>query len=176
MLVGDGDRGVGGERRHACEHLVEDDSERVDIAPAVDAEALRLLGREVGRRSHDEAGLSDVVVSADSPRDAEVGHLHLAVPGEKDVARLDVAVDDAVAMGIAESLRDVGGDGGGPHRRERSLASDDRREGLPVDVLHDDEIRPLRLAPVEDRHDVRVGEVGCRLSLPAEAVHKGAVT
>ena len=111
MLVGDRDRGVADERRPADEHLVEHDAERVDVAPAVDVEALGLLGREVGRGAHDQAGLGDLVVEiADRPRDAEVGHLHLAVGGDEHVAGLDVAVHDAVAVRVGERLGDVGSD------------------------------------------------------------------
>ena len=37
--------------------------------------------------------------------DAEVGHLHAAVPQHHDVLGLDVPVDDAPAVGVAESAR-----------------------------------------------------------------------
>ena len=48
VLVRDRHRAVGGERRDAGEHLVEHDAERVHVGAAVEREALRLLGREVG--------------------------------------------------------------------------------------------------------------------------------
>ena len=52
----------------------------------------------------------------------------------------------------------------GPRLRENG------GERPPVDEFHDDEVRALVLAPVEDRHDVRVGEVGGGLGLPPEAL------
>ena len=58
--------------------------------------------------------------------------------------------------------------------RERPLA-DEGGKRLAVDVLHDDEVRVLALAPVVDRHDVGVGEVGCRLGFPTEPLDEGRV-
>ena len=49
------------------------------------------------------------------------------------------------------------------------------RERPAVDVLHDDEIRPLALTPVEDRHDVGMGEIGGRSGFPPEALDEGPV-
>ena len=68
------------ERRAAGEHLVEHDAEGVEVAAGVDRQALGLLGREVGGRAHDRAGLGEVLLGAgvDGPGDAEVGDLHLA--------------------------------------------------------------------------------------------------
>ena len=51
----------------------------------------------------------------------------------------------------------------------------DGGEGPALDVLHDDEVRPVVLAPVEDRDDVGVGEVGGGLGLAAETLDEGAV-
>ena len=47
------------------------------------------------------------------------------VGGDQDVARLDVAVDDAVAVGEAEGGGDVGGDLGGPVGVQRALGAED---------------------------------------------------
>ena len=45
-----------------------------------------------------------------APRDTEVGHLDLAIGGEQDVLRLDVAMDQAAGMGCAERGADLDGD------------------------------------------------------------------
>ena len=52
VLVGDRDGCVRGERGTSRDHLIEHDSEGVDVASAVHTESLGLLGREVGGRSH----------------------------------------------------------------------------------------------------------------------------
>ncbi len=126
VLVGDGHRRVRGERRTARDHLVEHHTEGIDIAAAVHAEALRLLGREVGGRAHNKTGLGDALTRADRSRYAEVGNLHLTVGSDEYVAGLHVAVHDTMAVRVTEGLRDVGGDRSRPRRRERRLGADDR--------------------------------------------------
>jgi hypothetical protein len=89
---------------------------------------------------------------------------------DEDVVRLDVPVDDAVPVGVAErrqhlaDVRHRDGHGAGAARDDQLL------EGAALDVLHDDVVRALRLAPVVDRDDVRVGEPGGVRRLPAEAL------
>ena len=51
----------------------------------------------------------------------------------------------------------------------------DGREGPAVDVLHDDEVGAVVLAPVEHGDDVGVGQVGGGLGLPAEPLDEGLV-
>ncbi len=51
----------------------------------------------------------------------------------------------------------------------------DGRQGAPVDEFHDDEVRAVVLAPVEDRDDVRMREVGGRLRLATEPLHERTV-
>src|SRR5208283_2916847 len=95
----------------------------------------------------------------------EVGHLDLACLVDQDVARLHVAVYHAPAMGEVERVCDVSAYRGGPLRRKR----------LAVDVLHDDEVRVLALAPVVDRNDVGMGEVCCCLGFPAEPLDERGI-
>ena len=59
------------------------------------------------------------------PGDAEVGDLHLALRRDQHVAGLDVAVDDAVAVGEVEGAGDVGGDVGRPVGVQRALGPQD---------------------------------------------------
>ena len=62
--------------------------------------ALRLLGREVLRGADDRPGLRHLARAGAC--DAEIRHLEAAVGGDDDVVRLDVAVDDAGAVGELE--------------------------------------------------------------------------
>ena len=94
---------------------------------------------------------------------------------DQDVAGLDVAVHDAVAVGEAEGGGHVGGDLGRPARVQRALGADDLGEAAALDVLHDDEVGAALLAPVVDGHDVGVVEVGRGLRLAAEPLDEGRV-
>ena len=52
------------------------------------------------------------------PRDAEVGDEGGAVDGEEDVLRLDVAVNDALGVGILDGEGHLAGDANGLAHRE----------------------------------------------------------
>ena len=175
VLVGDRHGRVGGERRTACHHLVEHDTKRIDIAAAVHAESLSLLGREVRGRSHHQTGLGDALARADRPRYAEVGNLHLAIGGYEDVAGLHVAVDHTMAMRVTEGFRDIGCNCRRSRRRQWRLGADDRGQRLAVHVLHDDVISTVGFAPVKDRDDVRVRQVRGGLCLPPETLDERVV-
>ena len=63
--------------------------------------AASLLRREVGGRAEHRADLGDARLLG-RLGDAEVGELDDAVDPAQQVARLDVAVDDALAVGVVE--------------------------------------------------------------------------
>ena len=125
VLHRDLERRVPGERDAAGQHLVEHDAGRVDVRRRARRESARLLGRQVLRGADDRARLRDL--ARPGARDPEVHHLDAAVWRNDDVVWLDVAVDDAVAVGVVERGEDlarvVDGD---PDRRRAS-----RRRGAP---------------------------------------------
>ncbi len=100
-------RGAGGD-------LVQDAAEGVEVAAVVDLAARDLLGRHVVRGAHGHAAAGELGGEADvvgEAGDAEVADLHGAVGEPHDVGGLQVAVDDALVMGVAKGrghlLRDV---------------------------------------------------------------------
>ena len=103
--------------------------------------------------------------------DAEVGELDHALVAAQQVAGLDVAVDDAVAVGVVEPPAGLREDVDRLARVERAVLPEDLRARLPVDVLHDDEVaRGLVVEPeVEHLHDVGVHEPRGGQRLAAEA-------
>ena len=100
MLHRDLDGAVARERHLARQQLEEHDPSRVEIRRLVDRRAARLLRREVLRRADDRAFLRHLARAG--ARDAEVGDLHDAFGVDDDVVRLDVAVDHAVSVRVAE--------------------------------------------------------------------------
>jgi len=97
------------ERRLACQHLVYDAPEGVEIAARVHhLPPARLLRAHVGRCPHRDPALRQLRPPRlrDRPRDPEVRNQR--VPGrQQDVLRFDVAVHDPVAVRISQRLRDL---------------------------------------------------------------------
>ncbi len=162
----------------ADDHLVEDAAERPEIGARIRTLAFELLRRHVrdgadhrplgaqgrcsGRRRAVEFGLR----AAELLGETEVEHLG-AVLGEHDVAGLEVAVDDRTTVRRLHGLGDLAGDTQGIVDRQ-GAASDPILERLPLEVLHDQEERRLRLRPdVVKSADVGVLELrdGPRLTL-----------
>ena len=174
MLVGDSDRGLGLERRHAGEHLVEHHAQRVEVGTAVERLALGLLRREVRGGPHDRSVLSEGRITAahKGGGNAEVGDLHVAAVRNEDVAELDVTVDEACGMGGAERSGDIGSDLSGAVGMQWSGGAQDIGHRPARHVLHHDVVRAPLLPPVVDADDVRMVEVCGSLSLTTEALDK----
>jgi hypothetical protein len=81
----------------------------------------------------------------------------------------------AVAVGEAERGGDVGGDLRGAVGVEPALVRDQLGQALALDVLHDDEVRAVGLAPVVDADDVGVVQRRGRLGLAPEPLDEAGV-
>ena len=129
-----------------------------------------LLGGHVAGRAHDRVGPRQAAVRGQRLGQAEVGDLGRAVGRQQDVARLQVAVDDAQAVRLGDAVR----------QRLDQLDRLPRRPGgageLPVqapaiDELQLEERQAVGLAAVVDLHDVGVLQAGDGLRLGQEAAH-----
>ena len=101
--------GRGREGRLPGEHLVQHTTERVDIRPWVHITVTRgLFGAHVVGCAQAEAGLRDAPSArlGHGQRDAEVCNERFAPLTQEDVARLDVAVHDAVFVRVVECVSD----------------------------------------------------------------------
>ena len=158
--------------RLAGEHLVRQRAERVDVGAAVDdAIARRLLGAHVLRRAERQSGLRDARAAGvgDGEGDAEVGDERLAFL-EEDVLRLQIAVDDALAVGVVERAGDRRRDAHGLIDRELLLADEAGAERLALDVRHHIEEHLARRAGIEERQQVGMLEIRGDLDLGLEPI------
>ncbi len=182
------------------QHLVEHDPQRVEVAALVDGvHPQRRFGREVGDGSEDRplegeplarAAVADAQRAAAPERDAreairrggdrrhrDLGQAEIDELGDvlraledHDVARLDVAVDDANRVRRRQRRGDLPADARGAIRRHRPAALDLVVERPPLDVLEHEEARPvLERAEVGRRRDVGVLHVRAGDGLALEA-------
>ena len=92
-----------GVRRPAARQLVERHAQPVDVRPRI-APAVESLGRQVPQGAQEVAGVGQRLRIAGVVRQPEVGHPHRPPLVEQEVRRLDVAVDDALGVGIGQRL------------------------------------------------------------------------
>ena len=148
-------------RDRAREALEQQAGQAVLVGAAVERLAADLLRRDVVDRAHELAVGGTALGRA--LRQAEVGQVAVLAPVlavEQDVAGLDVAMDEAAAVGGVQRIGDLGGDRDRPGRVERALAAQQRLQVAAADVAHGDEQAPVALARLVDRYDVRVVQAG----------------
>ena len=176
VLVRDRHRAVAGERRDAGEHLVEHDAERVHVGAAVEREALRLLGREVGGGADHRAGLGEAVARASARAMPKSVTFTWPCGVMQHVAGLDVAVHDAVPVrerrARRRSRRRCRRPRPAPTVRLRAITS---RSVWPATYSITMKEVSLLLAPVVDRDDVRVVQARGGLRLAPEALDERGV-
>ena len=170
VLHGDGHEVLAGVGRLAGQKLVEDGRQRVLVGALVHTLPARLLGSDVLARAEKRSGLGEAVGGIERASDAEIRHLGDAVLVDEDVVRLHVSMDDAVLVRECEAPRDLVHEGDGLVDRQGALPLAERLQGLSVDVLEDDELPALELAPVDHGDDVRVIQLRERSRLTLEAL------
>ncbi len=170
MLVQRRGRRVGTERRVAEQQLVDDAAQRVHVGRGVGGAAQRPLGGQV------EAGADDVAGRGQRGRgvvdelgDAEVADLDRTLRVQHQVARLDVAVDDALAVRGGQPGGGLAGDPGDLLGVDAFLGGQQVSEALPLDQLHHEEEPVLPRPEVEHGHQMRMAQPGGGLRLQPEA-------
>ena len=100
--------------------------------------------------------------------DTKIGDLDASCFGYQDVVRLDVAVDDAVFMGVFQSLADVKGNLYRRIDRQMAVLFNIFLQRFAADVFHDDVMHIFVITNIIYIYDIGVGQLGRRLSFLAE--------
>ena len=106
-MLGDPPQDLGSARpidgRAKRQQFIERHAERIDVGPSVDhhSPAQRLLRAHVAQRAQDVTRDGQTIIAVDL-RQAEVGHPEPALGVKQEVARLDVAVEDASLVGVVQ--------------------------------------------------------------------------
>ncbi len=140
------------ERGPAGQEEEEGRRRRVDVGPDVERLDLDLLGRGVERRPQERPGPGQVARPDLRLRQAEVADLDPPLAVEEAVRRLDVAVDQAQPVGLAEPLDHVEDLAHGVADFERPALLDQVLERVAGHQLHGDE-RPAVVVLVGLEHE-----------------------
>ena len=131
------ERVVGLERRPALRGGEEGHAERPQVALRAERLSSGALRGHVGGGAEDDAGGRQRRVAGHGG-DAEVGEHGTAVGRDQHVARLHVAVHDALRMGGLQRGQDSEADLGDPVRRQRPVVAQDLAEAAGLEQLHHD--------------------------------------
>ena len=165
--------GVARERDAAGQRMEEDAAERVDVGARVGLLAADLLGGGEVRRADELPRAGDPAGGRRVLGQPEVGEVRvlLALLGDQHVRRLDVAVDQAAAVGGVERRADLPDDADRALRRQAAARRvDERAQVGALDEAHREVQHAVGLAGLVDRHDVGVVDRRRELRLRLEAV------
>ena len=79
--------------------------------------------------------------------------------------RLDVAVGDAVTVGVVEGLGELADQVDDARQRDRRIVASHLAERLAFEELHDEVVLAVVLGDIEELDDVRVAEAGRQTGL-----------
>src|ERR1700733_319568 len=160
---------AGIERRLPAQELVERDPEGVHVGAAIDSATEDLLGRHVQWAADAGAGLG-CAHRALPLGNAEIHHLDDVVPGDHQVGRLEIAMDDAGAMRSRDPAQRLFEERDTLVRRDRPPPPDQLLQALAVDELHHGDGCAVVHEVVEQQRDVRVIEGGLQARFLTEAL------
>jgi hypothetical protein len=178
-------RGTGKARSSGC-HLVQDHPEGEKIGAWIKILTARLLGRHIRNRADRRAdltgellrGLQVVRTTLGQPRrqlgETEVEDLDVAAVGQKDVGRLDIAVQDAIDVRVLQRIRDLSAEveqQGERQRVSRQLGV----ERLALEQLHGQEELSILLVKTVDGADIGVVQARGGACLATKALRRLAV-
>ena len=173
MLERHGNRGFTIEGHGAREHFIHHNAHRIQIALFIRHLAPRLLRREVVHAAHGAAvGIQLGGLGGLQAGNAEIGNLDLPLPVHQYVLGLDIAMNDAVSVGMIHRRKDADGHAQGDVGMNAALFTDHLLEGHAVHVFHHDVAHFAFDAHIQQVHDVFMGHLGGGFGLASEAAHE----
>ena len=166
MLDGHGHGGLALKGQPPRQHFIEYHAGGIDVAAGVRPVAPRLLRRNVVDRP--QSLLRQRLGRIRKTRNAKISHLHAAVPQNHDILGLDVPVDDAAAVGVAEPPHDLGDKVQGLPPVQLTPLFHILLQGDTVDQLHDDILCVAAAGHIVNGYDVGVGQLRDRLRFGVE--------
>jgi hypothetical protein len=157
---------IAGEWPLAGQQLIQDHSQREDVAAMIDGLAGGLLRRHVGHGAHDLPLFGEHGGTLDLGQ-AKIHYLYLSILCNHDVVALDVPVNDAAGVGRTEGLT-CGHDYIYYLQRVGPMLLQQLAQGSALNILHGDVLLALVLAHIIDGDDSRVIQQGACPGLPKE--------
>jgi hypothetical protein len=184
-VVHDPHQDPGDVRRFECdlvrEHLVQDCAERENVRALIDVGAAHcLLRRHVERRADSRADRGQLGAHVDLQLDrAEVEHTHVVSLGcatEKDVVRLEIAVNDAERVGVLERQGNLAHDPHDACRSQHLSVTQNLAELLALQILHREEVGAIgRVAEFQHFDDVGMLQLERAFELTLEALDRDSI-
>ena len=140
----------------AGQNFVEDEAERIDIAPGADFAASKLLRCHIGWRARADFRSLD---GRGDAGESKVGDANLSGSIEHDVCRLQVAVNHAAFVCCRKTRANLPRDLRGLIRRKPTDSADDRGEIFSIDILHRQKKGSIGFADVKHAADVGVRDL-----------------
>ena len=150
--------------------MVENGPDAIDIGGGADPAGFAgsLFGRHETGRSQDLAGYGEAEIATGTFGQAEIGDPWPVLLVDQDIRRLQVAVQDALLVGVINRLGDDLGVTRRPLRWHRTIAHDIRQ--VPsLNQLHGEIVLPVLFAGFMDGDDIGMVEIGRRLGFTPEA-------
>ena len=150
------DRRVGDHGHLSGARLDQDDGQRIQVGPGVGRHRAALLGRGVAGGAHEGTHRFGPGSLGERARQPEVAHPNHAMLVEQQVRRLDVSVNEPSGMRVLEGRCHLSPDLQTLRGGEEGARVEQRPQRPSSQQLDNHERHAVVLAPVVDRHDVRV--------------------
>jgi hypothetical protein len=159
-----------GEGHATGDDFVGDNTERIDIATAIDPPRFGLFRRHILRRTHKDAGAREsFAIFIGRQGDTEISEENAAININHNVMRLDIAMYRTLTVGIVKRLAQRIEDADCIAYAQRTALFQDGVQGASADQFHRDIVEPVLLANIVNCDNARMPQAGggCRLTLEA---------